>query len=97
MNNDRKTDPHELAPLEGETTADLAKDAELARMIQEIHQTIGQSFVPLRTDIETLSKDVRDLTAALKHHTNNELRIMARLDRLERHLSLPPLPEEADE
>jgi signal transduction histidine kinase len=97
MNDDRKTDPHELAPIEGESTADLAKNAELARMIQEIHETVGQAFVPLRTDIETLSGDVRDLTQALRHHTNNELRIMARLDRIEHHLSLPPLPEKADD
>ena len=57
--------PDNDAPLREESTADLKKDAELARLIQEIHAHVGESFVPLRTDIETLSGNIRSLTDAL--------------------------------
>jgi hypothetical protein len=78
-------------------TADLSKDADIARKINEIHQSVSDTFVPLRTDMSELSLKIGTLTDALVAHTDNELRIEARLTRIERHLALDPLPEKADD
>ena len=78
-------------------TADLSKDAEVARKITEMYDAFAESFVPLRTDISELSTRIITLTGALQHHTDNDLRVEARLTRIEKRLSLPPLTEKADE
>ena len=78
-------------------TADLSKDAEVARKITEMYDAFAGSFVPLRTDISELSTRIITLTGALQHHTDNDLRVEARLTRIEKRLSLPPLTEKADE
>lgn len=77
-------------------TADLSKDCDIARKINEIHDTLAQGFVPLRADMSELSGKIGILTDALISHTNNELRIESRITRIEKHLSLPPLPEHED-
>jgi len=74
-------------------TADLSKDADIARKINEIHDSVAGAFVPLRTDMSDLSSKMGTLTDALLTHTNNDLRMEARVSRIELHLSLAPLPE----
>ena len=77
-------------------TADLSKDADIARKINEIHDSLAQGFVPLRADMSELSGKIGILTDALISHTNNELRIESRITRIEKRLSLAPMPEDGD-
>ena len=92
MNDISKTDPPPAGivpstlPENDIPTGDLTKEKEASKALREIGESFANSFVNLRTDIETMSSEMRSLTERFVSYFNNLAQFGEKLDSLQSEL-----------